>query len=337
MIRLLFLSLLLGLSAHADDLQLAREHYSRAIKAYEVGQYDEAIAEFAAAYKLRDDPSILFNLAQSHRLAGHRAEALRTYRMFMLKVPNAPNRHEVEAMITNLQSSSGKEDPDRELARRYSEAGAAKFAAGEFQEAVAEFEKARLVKPSPGLDLNIARCYDKLGRLEEALASYRLYVEAKPDAPDSAEIRNRITTLDERLTASRPPTPAAEPQPPPQPQPQQPKPDVHAGRTLTAAGIAIAVVGVAALAGGIASGVLAKQNGDDLTQADQNMGTFSAAKESAGKSEQIAEGVLLGVGGAAVVTGVVLVIVGQRARHHAVALVPSLAPGSAGAVLSGSF
>jgi tetratricopeptide (TPR) repeat protein len=348
--RLAVVILLVSAVARADDLQDAREHYSKATRAYEVGQYDEAIAEFATAYKLKDDPSILFNLAQAHRMGGHRDEALRTYRMFLLKVPDSPNRREVEAIINTLSQQNGSEDPDRELARRYTDAGASKFVAGQYQEAIAEFEKARLVKPTPGLDLSIARGYDKLGRLEEALASYRLYVEARPDAGDAGDIRTRIQTLEERLAATQkaepppehvlPSAPAPVPPTPPAPVPTSrpaPAPSPGAGRAKTIAGMVVGGVGLGAIAGGIASGVLAKQNGDELTQLSRTMGRFSSAKESAGKSDDVAMGVLLGVGGAAVVTGVVLVVLGRREAHHHLALLPSLSPGVAGALLQGSF
>src|SRR5207253_10151787 len=127
--------------------------------------------------------------------------------------------------------------------------------------------------------------------IAQALVAYRRYVATKPEPADAAEIRSRITTLEQRQAAQAPPaaTPAkATPAQPPATR------DVHAGRTLTIAGAALVAVGVAAAAGGIASGVLAQQNADDITKAAQMMGKYSASKDAAGKNEQIAEGVLLG-------------------------------------------
>src|SRR5258706_8197597 len=95
----------LSAPTRADDLTVAREHYRKATKAYELGLFDEAIREFNEAYKAKDDPTILFNLAQSHRQAGHRAEALRLYRMYLMKVPSTANRREIEALITSLQTA----------------------------------------------------------------------------------------------------------------------------------------------------------------------------------------------------------------------------------------
>jgi tetratricopeptide (TPR) repeat protein len=185
--------------SYADDpLALARGHYSAATKAYEVGQFDEAIKQFAEAYKLKEDPGILFNLAQAHRLAKHRDEAVRMYRMYLLKSPNAANRAEVERYLTSLQAapSVSNDDPDTEVARRYYRAGAQLYAAEHYQEAIVQFEKARALKPVAGLDYNIARCHDRLGNFAEALVAYRRYVETRPS--DADEVRARITILEQR-------------------------------------------------------------------------------------------------------------------------------------------
>jgi len=329
------LALALVSAARADEIQDARDHFHRATKAYEVADYEEAIREFAATYKLKDDPSILFNLAQAYRLAGHREEALRTYRMFLSKVPNTPNRREVEGLIEGLQQSrpANVEDPDSELAHRYFESGARKYDQRDYEGAIVEFEKARTVKPVAALDFNIGRAHDRLGHVADALAAYRRYVETRPEPGDAAEVRARISILEQRLPRQAAPAPQPAAVAPPAP----PARDVHAGRPLTTAGAALTAVGVAALAGGVACGVLAQKNSDDITTAAQMMGRYSASKDSTGKAEGIAGPVLLGVGGAAAVAGIVLIVAGQRAHHRALALVPAIAPTQAGAVLQGAF
>ena len=92
-----------GSARAADDRESAREHYARGTKAFDLGQYDEAITEYSAAYKAKDAPEILYNIAQAHRLAGHSAEALRFYRIYLTKLPAAANRAEVERKIEELQ------------------------------------------------------------------------------------------------------------------------------------------------------------------------------------------------------------------------------------------
>jgi tetratricopeptide (TPR) repeat protein len=97
--------------ARGDDQGAARDHYVKGTRAYELGIYDEAIAEYMAAYKAKDDPALLFNLGQAHRLAGHAAEALRFYKTYLAKVPEADNRADVEAKIRELKELVEKQRP----------------------------------------------------------------------------------------------------------------------------------------------------------------------------------------------------------------------------------
>ena len=107
-LSLLFVALVAPAPARADDAAVdepvaqAREHYAKGTKAFELGLYDEAIAEYMAAYKSKDDPALLFNLGQANRLAGHLAEATHFYRLYLRKSPEAPNRAEIEARIGEL-------------------------------------------------------------------------------------------------------------------------------------------------------------------------------------------------------------------------------------------
>jgi len=102
--------------ARGDDEASAREHYVKGTRAYELGLYDEAIAEYMAAYKTKDDPALLFNLGQAHRLAGHAAEALRFYKTYLSKVPDAENRADVEGKIRELKElvEKQKQQPQTE-------------------------------------------------------------------------------------------------------------------------------------------------------------------------------------------------------------------------------
>src|SRR5215471_3837463 len=81
----------------------AREHYQKGTAYYDLGKYTEAIKEFEAAYEIKNDPALLFNLAQSHRLAGNAEQALHFYRTYLRRVPKAPNRSEIEAHISALE------------------------------------------------------------------------------------------------------------------------------------------------------------------------------------------------------------------------------------------
>src|SRR5258706_1007612 len=92
-----------------DDRASAREHFLKGTKAFDLGLFDDAIRDYTEAYKLRDDPALLYNIAQSHRLAGHKAESLHFYKIYLSKIPHAPNRDEVIAKIDELSKAIDQE------------------------------------------------------------------------------------------------------------------------------------------------------------------------------------------------------------------------------------
>jgi tetratricopeptide (TPR) repeat protein len=89
--------------ARAENPELAREHYMRGTSYYDLGKYQEAIREFEAAYESKNDPAFLYNLAQSHRLAGNPEQALHFYRTYLKRAPNIPNHTEIDERIKKLE------------------------------------------------------------------------------------------------------------------------------------------------------------------------------------------------------------------------------------------
>jgi tetratricopeptide (TPR) repeat protein len=256
--------------AYGGDSDGAREHYVKGTRAYELGLYDEAIAEYMAAYKIKDDPALLFNIGQAHRLAGHPAEAFRFYKTYLAKVPDAANRAEVETKMADL---------GRQLEQQKQAAATA----------VAAPAAAPPVPASPAAEAGPTSAAD-----------------AGPAAP---------------------PAPAAVVQ----------AGSVEAGgRGKRLAGIATAAGGLALVGTGIVFGMLAKQAGDDLTKLDEQRGVFDPAKEDAGRRDQLLAGIFIGVGAAALATGVVLYVLGARAGEpaaQALVVAPTVAPHAAGATL----
>jgi tetratricopeptide (TPR) repeat protein len=100
--RICVVLMLLGGLARADDAALAKEHFEKGSRLYDIGQYKEAAAEYAEAYKLKPDPSLLFNMGQAYRLGGFYEEALRSYRSFLRRMPKVPQRREIETHINDL-------------------------------------------------------------------------------------------------------------------------------------------------------------------------------------------------------------------------------------------
>jgi tetratricopeptide (TPR) repeat protein len=335
--------------ARADQRpgETARQHYEEAVAAFNLSEFRRAAEEYTEAYKLFHDPTLLYNIAQSYRLARDVPHAISFYQAYLRSAPNATNRAEVEERLARMKEqparegvNSPSEDPDTELARRHFEAGARYYQEGKYAEAIAEFEEIRKIKDTPNLDYNIARANDRLGNTDAALVAYRRYLTAASEARDAAEIRARIEVLEKRK--SQPVnTPAVAPPPAQTTAAQVPSASQRApavprarGRKKKIAGLALGLVGAAALVAGAAMEGLAKQASDGLTRENLDGQRLDKDQYALGRSEDAAGATLLTVGAVAAVTGLVLGIVGIReARTKHVALAPWVSGTNAGVLV----
>jgi hypothetical protein len=89
--------------AHADDTSAAREHFHRGTRLYDVRKYKEAAKEYEEAYEAKDDPALLFNIGQAHRLAGDYDEAIAAYLAFLRRMPRSPQRIEVQKRVREMR------------------------------------------------------------------------------------------------------------------------------------------------------------------------------------------------------------------------------------------
>jgi tetratricopeptide (TPR) repeat protein len=91
--------------AVADDASDAKMHYQKATAHYAVGEYHEAALEYEAAYKSKQDPALLYNAAQSHRLAGDNQKALLLYRNIVKLHPTSKYAVESKDRIVKLEQA----------------------------------------------------------------------------------------------------------------------------------------------------------------------------------------------------------------------------------------
>jgi len=89
--------------SRADTQADARAHYERGTTLYDIGQYRDAAREYEEAYKLHNDPALLFNIGQAYRAAHLSGDAINAYRAYLRRLPNARNRSDVEDHIRRLQ------------------------------------------------------------------------------------------------------------------------------------------------------------------------------------------------------------------------------------------
>ena len=102
----LLLGVLLFAASPAVAQPLAQQAKAQALegkKAFDTGQFSDAITHYSAAYKLKPAPGLLFNLAQSHRRLAHFDEALSYFRRYLETNPPKAQAAAVEKLVAQVE------------------------------------------------------------------------------------------------------------------------------------------------------------------------------------------------------------------------------------------
>jgi len=250
-------------------------------------------------------------------------------------------------MLGLLTLAYSEEGPDKtDLARAHLRAGIAYYDDGKYDDAVKEMQVAYSLRPVPDLQYNLAQCFERLGRYEDAAVAYETYLGGRRDASDGAQVRVRIGHLRERAAAAAAGQAAAPVavekvvfktivvyrKEPPAP-----------GRAARFAAGGLWALAAVAAASGIAFSVLAKQSADAVTSGGNvdgpvNFGDVRATQES-GKTSVIVAGVSFGIAGLAALGGAGLWVIGRKIDREApkLSVLPSLGPNYAGLAAAGRF
>lgn len=84
---------------------VARRHHERGTMFYNLGQFEDAIAEYRKGYEQKADAVFLYNIAQAYRQIGAADKALFFYKRYLSTSPDARNRGQVEERIVELEAS----------------------------------------------------------------------------------------------------------------------------------------------------------------------------------------------------------------------------------------
>jgi tetratricopeptide (TPR) repeat protein len=87
----------------ADPQAVARKHSRKAAQLAAANKCRAAIEEYSKALAVLKDPALFFNRGECYRRIGDNGRALADYRLFLLEVPDAPNRATVAARIAELE------------------------------------------------------------------------------------------------------------------------------------------------------------------------------------------------------------------------------------------
>jgi tetratricopeptide (TPR) repeat protein len=93
----------------------ARSLFEAGSTAYAEGRYENALDYFKRSYRLSNRPKLLYNIGSAADKLRRDREALFALKEYLVQVPDAPNRPEVENRIQALQkvieSREGKSEP----------------------------------------------------------------------------------------------------------------------------------------------------------------------------------------------------------------------------------
>jgi tetratricopeptide (TPR) repeat protein len=101
--------------ASADENDDARKRFVSGSRHYDLREYPAVLEDFKESFRLSGDPSLLFNIAQCHRLLEHYEDALASYKRFLARSPETPVRPEVERRMAEIQKilEEHKQEPPK--------------------------------------------------------------------------------------------------------------------------------------------------------------------------------------------------------------------------------
>jgi hypothetical protein len=87
------------------DAPDAKTLYKRAETAFALGRFADAADLFEKVFELKQDPAVLYDAAQSHRLAGNKQKALVLYQNYLRMFGERENSDVVEKRIAELKAA----------------------------------------------------------------------------------------------------------------------------------------------------------------------------------------------------------------------------------------
>lgn len=94
-----------GKAPDAATKEKVKKLFDEGMVQYDLRKFEEAIKIFEQAFSAYPDPVFLYNIAQSHRMAGHSVEAIAFYKNYLRKVPDAANATEIKGWIAQLEKA----------------------------------------------------------------------------------------------------------------------------------------------------------------------------------------------------------------------------------------
>ncbi|MGE5186690.1 MAG: tetratricopeptide repeat protein [Acidobacteriota bacterium] len=277
----------------------------------------------------------------------------------------------VACLVTFAATAAAEPEPTPKQKAKASELvkqAIAKSQSGDHEAAIDLYNQAYMIFPQPLLLSNVASEYAGMGKKVEAVKYFCKYLTDDPNGNNasyaSAQARSLQIELgnepDDKDPCKTKPK-AAPPPPPPPPPPngggagepagggvtgtlgiEKAEPETpHGSHALEYTGLAVGIVGLAAVGAGVYYGLQAKDISDQITNHDPMTmwPTNIKQMEADGQSDQNKQIAFMIVGGVATTTGVVMAIIGKShaSQPEHVSLRPVATPSSVGLAIGGGF
>lgn len=233
--------------------------------------------------------------------------AITTALSIVLAGPAVPAR--MEAPTSDAASQDGAMRKFEEAERLY--------ARGEYAGAIRLLREVLETNDDPVLYFNLGRAHEGAGESDAAISAYEHYLEGSPDAPDSDDVRSRITRLRAELEEASAPPPRPAPAPVVDPN-DVAKPERRAaGRVPHYVPWIVFGVGAAGLAAGGVFGVLADRA--EREAEDARAQTDAVAAHDRARRHALGANVSFAVGGALAAAGLTWGIISAVSRRRGAA------------------
>jgi hypothetical protein len=100
-----------------------------------------------------------------------------------------------------ISPALAEESDKTEAARQHYRSGEDAFKAGNYPQALKEFEAGFALVNRPGFLLNMAHAYRRMNELKRARAFYKSYLLASPDSEDRDEVQSVLKEIDSAIEA----------------------------------------------------------------------------------------------------------------------------------------
>ncbi len=227
----------------------------------------------------------------------------------------------------------------RAIATYWFEQGVAQVARDEFAEAVRSFACAHAIIPHPATLYNLGRAAEWAGDLPTAVRALRMYLDASPDLPDRAEIEAKVARFEFEIAIAAEAEVTAEAEPSGTEEAETPGGERRLGsRAQRVAGWAsVGIAAAGAVVGSVFAGFAADQRNRIDEMPDGTPWVEVAELEETFNNYLLATWIGFGVAGAAALTGILLLVLGDDDGPDAVEVAPVVGDGAAGLALTWKF